>query len=205
MQILINSMGLTHCCRRFTSRLLLIMVLGSALGSPVRAAPPEPTTPSAPTEINPQPTTSPQPPTSPKLPTSPKPATSPIAKKMAALKKSNQRWIEVNLSKQRLFAWEGKKQVHAVVVSTGKASTPTLPGIFSIQDKYQSLTLEGDDYVVPDVPSVMFYSGGYAIHGAYWHNKFGTPLSHGCVNVALDHAEWLFNWAAIGTPVVVHD
>jgi len=50
----------------------------------------------------------------------------------------------------------------------------------------------------------MYYSGSYAIHGTYWHHRFGTPVSHGCVNVA-GHARWLFNWALVGTPVVVHD
>jgi lipoprotein-anchoring transpeptidase ErfK/SrfK len=63
--------------------------------------------------------------------------------------------------------------------------------------------MQGQDYDVPDVPYTMYYSGNYAIHGAYWHNQFGTPVSHGCVNVAVDHAEWLFNWTALGTPVIV--
>ncbi len=191
MKILTNFMYLNHCRRLFTSSLLLITVV-SHQARPALSDPPPPT---------PSPTASdrPQPPARPKAPTNP------IAQKIAALKQSKQRWIEVNLAKQRLFAWEGKKQVHAVVVSTGKASTPTVTGIFAIQDKQRSMTLEGDDYVVPDVPSVMFFSGGYAIHGAYWHNKFGTPVSHGCVNVAIDHAEWLFNWADVGTPVVVHE
>lgn len=51
----------------------------------------------------------------------------------------------------------------------------------------------------------MYFSGGYAIHGAYWHNNFGTPVSHGCVNVRVDRAERLFNWAEVGTPVIVHE
>ena len=61
----------------------------------------------------------------------------------------------------------------------------------------------GEDYNVPDVPNVMYYSGNYAIHGAYWHRSFGIPISHGCTNVAPDHAAWLYRWAAVGTPVVV--
>jgi lipoprotein-anchoring transpeptidase ErfK/SrfK len=191
MKILKNSMYLNHFCRLLTGSLLLLTVLGYPAGS----AWSEPTTPAV----------SPQPVASPKPKVSPQPTISPIAKKIATLKKSNQRWIEVNLAKQRLFAWDGKKQIHAVVVSTGKASTPTVTGLFAIQDKQSLMTLEGDDYVVPNVPSVMFFSGGYAIHGAYWHNRFGTPVSHGCINVAVDHAEWLFNWASVGTPVVVHD
>jgi lipoprotein-anchoring transpeptidase ErfK/SrfK len=65
--------------------------------------------------------------------------------------------------------------------------------------------MQGEDYNVPDVPHAMYYSGNYAIHGAYWHNSFGIPVSHGCINVAPDHAAWLFNWATVGTPVVVRD
>ncbi|MGA9378208.1 MAG: L,D-transpeptidase, partial [Phormidium sp.] len=60
-------------------------------------------------------------------------------------------------------------------------------------------------YDVPNVPHTMYFHRGYAIHGAYWHNRFGTPVSHGCINVAPNHAAWLFNWANVGTPVVVHD
>ncbi|WP_347272776.1 L,D-transpeptidase [Leptolyngbya sp. FACHB-17] len=122
---------------------------------------------------------------------------------MTTYKNTNQRWVEIRLSTQRLIAWEGKKQVHAVIVSTGKASTPTPQGVFRIQSKYRVARMQGDDYDIPDVPYTMYYSGGYGIHGAYWHNRFGTPVSHGCVNVAVDHAQWLFNWAKVGTPVVV--
>lgn len=127
-----------------------------------------------------------------------------IDQAIATYKRSNQRWIEIRLSTQRLIAWEGKTAIHAVIVSTGKASTPTLPGIFAIQSKYRVARMQGDDYDIPDVPYTMYYSGGYGIHGAYWHHNFGTPVSHGCVNVAVDHARWLFNWAESGTPVVVH-
>ena len=127
-----------------------------------------------------------------------------IDKAIATYKRSNQRWIEVKLSTQRLIAWEGKTPVHAVIVSTGKADTPTPSGVFAIQSKYWSTRMQGDDYDVPDVPYTMYYSGGYGIHGAYWHHNFGTPVSHGCVNVAVDHARWLFYWAENGTPVVVH-
>jgi lipoprotein-anchoring transpeptidase ErfK/SrfK len=131
-------------------------------------------------------------------------AQSPIAQKLRSLQQSNQRWIEVRLGTQRLVAWEGGKPVYAVIVSTGKATTRTRSGVFAIQSRYRMARMQGDDYDVPDVPYTMYYSGGYAIHGAYWHNKFGTPVSHGCVNVAVNHAKWLFNWAAVGTPVVVH-
>ena len=123
---------------------------------------------------------------------------------MARLKKTSKRWIEVNLTTQRLIAWEGKTWVDAKVISSGKASTPTLTGVFEVQDKYRTTVMRGADYEVPDVPHAMFYDGGYAIHGAYWHNNFGTPVSHGCVNMSENAAAWLFGWARVGTPIVIH-
>jgi lipoprotein-anchoring transpeptidase ErfK/SrfK len=128
-----------------------------------------------------------------------------IATTMQDLQQSDRRWIEIDLSRQRLIAWKGGQPVYAVIVSTGKAASPTRTGVFTIQTRYRYARMQGDDYDIADVPYTMYYSGNYAIHGAYWHNRFGTPVSHGCVNVAVNHARWLFNWAAIGTPVVVHN
>lgn len=127
---------------------------------------------------------------------------------IASLQQGQQRWIEVNLSRQRLIAWEGNTQVYAVVISGGTEFDPTLPGSFTIQSKHESARMRGqgyngETYDVPDVPFTMFYDGNYAIHGAYWHQDFGTPVSRGCVNVAVDHAEWLYSWASVGTPVIV--
>jgi lipoprotein-anchoring transpeptidase ErfK/SrfK len=76
-------------------------------------------------------------------------------------------------------------------------------GIFAIQVKLDIARMRGADYDIDNIPYTMYYDGNYAIHGAYWHHKFGTPVSHGCINVAVDHAQWLFKWAKIGTPVVV--
>jgi lipoprotein-anchoring transpeptidase ErfK/SrfK len=128
-----------------------------------------------------------------------------LAKAMQELKLTDQRWIEVRLGSQRLVAWEGKRPVYAIVISTGKPAYPTPVGTFKIQSKLPIARMQGDDYDVPDVPNTMYYSGSYAIHGAYWHRNFGTPVSHGCTNVAPNHAKWLFEWASIGTPIVVHD
>ncbi|NEP91030.1 MAG: L,D-transpeptidase [Okeania sp. SIO2C2] len=128
-----------------------------------------------------------------------------IATRMLELQQSAERWISIDLSTQRLIAWEGNKVVYAVVVSTGKSSTPTRLGTFRVQTKYRTARMTGADYDVPDVPYTMYYDGGMAIHGAYWHNMFGTPVSHGCTNVAVNHAKWLFNWASVGTAVVVHE
>lgn len=124
--------------------------------------------------------------------------------KIQDLKKTTQRWIEVDLTKQRVIAWEGKRWVDAMKVSTGKDSTPTPTGIYDVYVKYREARMQGDDYDIPDVPFVMYFSGGYGFHGAYWHNKFGTPVSHGCVNLAVDKADWLFHFASVGTPVVIH-
>jgi len=124
---------------------------------------------------------------------------------LKTLKRSGERWIEIDLSKQRLIAWKGNRPVYAVIISTGKSSTPTPTGIFSIQTRYRTTRMSGDGYDVPDVPYAMFYDRGYAIHGADWHNSFGTPVSHGCTNVAVNHARWLYNWASVGTPVVVRN
>jgi lipoprotein-anchoring transpeptidase ErfK/SrfK len=126
------------------------------------------------------------------------------SQEIVALKASQKRWIEINLSTQRLIAWEGDRPVYAVIVSTGKKETPTRPGVFSIQSKRPLDRMRGPDYDLPDVPYAMYYHRGYAIHGTYWHNRFGTPVSHGCINLAVDHAQWLFEWASLKTPVVIH-
>lgn len=128
-----------------------------------------------------------------------------IAQKITTLRKSNKRWIEIDLQAQRLFAWEGGERVYEAVISSGKATTPTIPGVFNIQSKQVSQRMRGRDYDIPNVPYAMFYSGNYAIHGAFWHNNFGTPVSHGCTNMQVYDAEWIYKWASIGTPVVIHN
>lgn len=127
-----------------------------------------------------------------------------ISRRINRLKKSQRSWIQIDLSRQRLIAWKGKKPVYAVIVSTGKKETPTRTGIFRVKTKLRKTRMKGEDYDVPDVPHTMYYQGGYAIHGAYWHRRFGTPVSHGCVNVAPDHAKWLYKWASVGTTIVIH-
>ncbi len=127
-----------------------------------------------------------------------------ITQTIQTLQKSDKRWIQINLSKQRLIAWQGDKVVYGSAISSGKKSTPTLVGTFNIQSKFKSTRMRGRGYDVPNVPHAMFYQGNYGIHGAYWHKKFGTPVSHGCVNLAPKHAQWLFQWASVGTPVVIH-
>ncbi len=113
------------------------------------------------------------------------------------------RKIEIDLSKQRLYAWEGENLVYSMRVSTGKRSTPTRIGKFLISSKYRSTRMRGPGYNIPNVPYAMYFFEGYAIHGAFWHNNFGNPVSHGCVNLPVKQARELYNWADIGTLVVV--
>jgi hypothetical protein len=120
------------------------------------------------------------------------------------------KWIEIDLSKQYLRAWQGSTMVYGTYVSTGTSRTPTPAGTFQIYSKLRYETMTGgtpgiDYYHLTNVPHTMYFlSGGYAIHGAYWHNNFGTPMSHGCVNLPLGAAEWLYNWSPIGTTVWIH-
>ncbi len=106
-----------------------------------------------------------------------------------------EKWIEVNLSAQTLTAWEGTVPVMHFIVSTGLPGTPTVVGKFHIYQKLVSTRMVGPGYDLPNVPHTMYFYGGYALHGAYWHNNFGHPMSHGCVNLALPDAEKLFYWA----------
>jgi lipoprotein-anchoring transpeptidase ErfK/SrfK len=115
------------------------------------------------------------------------------------------KWIEVILSQFKLIAWEGDTAVLTTIVAIGKPSTPTVKGTFRIYSKYRYKDMSGPGYYQPRVPHAMFFYGGYSIHGTYWHQKFGQAVSHGCVNVNLTDAEWLYNWAPIGTKVVVHN
>jgi len=112
--------------------------------------------------------------------------------------------IDVNLSTQTLTAYAGQTAVFTARVSTGVWQYPTVVGTFSIYVKYTSARMTGPGYNLPNVPYVMYFYRGYGLHGTYWHNNFGTPMSHGCVNLATPDAQWLFNWAPVGTKVVTH-
>lgn len=114
------------------------------------------------------------------------------------------RWIDVDLTNQMLYAYEDSTLVASFLVSTGVAAHPTVTGQYYIYVKYTSTLMTGPGYYLPDVPYTMYFYQGYGIHGTYWHNNFGTPMSHGCVNMRTSEAEWLFNWASVGTLVNVH-
>lgn len=122
----------------------------------------------------------------------------------AAAPANGRRWIEVNLSNQTLTAWQGDVAVMNTFISSGLSATPTVTGRFQIGRKYSSQRMVGPGYDLPGVPWVMYFYSGYAIHGAYWHNNFGAPMSHGCVNMTPGEAQILYNWAPMGTEVYVH-
>ena len=117
----------------------------------------------------------------------------------------NVRWIDVDLTNQRLTAYEGQTVVRTTLVSTGLPRTPTPTGQYHVQLKLRSDAMSGPGYYLPDVPYVMYFYRGYGLHGTYWHSNFGHPMSHGCVNLPTPEAEWLFNWAEVGTLVNVHN
>ena len=119
-------------------------------------------------------------------------------------KGNGKRWIDVNLSEQRVYAYEGDIVVNSFIVSTGTARTPTVTGKFKIWIKLKSTTMSGPGYYLTNVPYTMYFHGDYGLHGTYWHNNFGTPMSHGCVNLSIPDAQWLYNWAFEGTEVNVH-
>lgn len=121
---------------------------------------------------------------------------------------TDKKMITVDIGQQKLYAWEGGKVVHETFVSTGMRYTPTVKGSFSVRRKVPMQDMKGhyppyEPYYIKNVPHVMYFYGAYAIHGAHWHNNFGSRVSHGCVNVPLASAEWLYNWADMGTRVEV--
>jgi hypothetical protein len=120
-----------------------------------------------------------------------------------------ERRIEVNLTKQMLTAFEGDVPVYRAPVATGRDGFNTPAGSFAIYYKLPRQTMTGsaggESWYVPDVPWVQYVVGGVALHGTYWHDAWGTGvrMSHGCINLNIDDAEWLYHWADIGTRVDV--
>jgi hypothetical protein len=140
----------------------------------------------------------------------------------------HEKWIDVNLKRQTLVAFEGALPVFATVFSSGRNEHETVPGVFRIREKHISATMDGDaelatdgPYSIEDVPYIEYFNGSYALHGAFWHAEFGHVKSHGCVNLAPWDAKSLFGWTdppipegwhAVfatkdkpGTRVIVHD
>lgn len=122
-----------------------------------------------------------------------------------------EKWIEVDLSEQKLTAREGSNVFMETKISSGLPRTPTPQGEFRIWIKLRATKMSGGSgrnyYYLPNVPYVMFFSNdtlpswkGYGLHGTYWHNDFGNPRSHGCVNLPTEKAKELYYWVTPSLP-----
>ncbi len=121
---------------------------------------------------------------------------------------TGEKLITVDLAKQRLYAWENGKIKKRFRVSTGMYYTPTVKGSFTVYKKVDLQDMRGyfppyKPYFIKNVPHVMYFHKSYAIHGTHWHSKFGERASHGCVNLGLWDAQWLYAWSPMGTRVEV--
>jgi lipoprotein-anchoring transpeptidase ErfK/SrfK len=125
---------------------------------------------------------------------------------------TGRRWIDVNLYEQILTVYDNSKPVFATLIATGMEPFFTKPGVFQIYLKKPTETMSGafeadhsDYYYLEDVPWTMYFDQKRALHGAYWRTMFGFPQSHGCVNLSIGDARWLYDWAKEGDWVYVHD
>ncbi len=136
-------------------------------------------------------------------------------KSMPAFANKGEKWIDVSIAKQALVAFEGSKAVYATLVSTGRdglgdpdESFATIRGVYRIHTKHVTITMSssevGESFSLRDVPYVQYFETGYALHGAYWHDGFGEPRSHGCINLAEIDAAWLFAWTGPEVPTEWH-
>ena len=113
-------------------------------------------------------------------------------------------WVDVNLSQQAAYAYQGDTLIRSFIVSTGTYLHPTVTGQYHIYVKYRYADMSGPGYYLPDVPYVTYFYEGYGLHGTYWHHNFGTPMSHGCVNFRTEDAGWLYDFLPLGALVNVH-
>ena len=121
-----------------------------------------------------------------------------------------EKWVDLNLSNKTVTAYEGATVVHGPVsIVDGAAETPTVTGTYKVYLQYESQTMRGENadgspYVAEDVPWVSYFHSGYAFHGAGWRSSFGYSGSHGCVNMPVSEAQWIYNWADTNTVVQSH-
>jgi len=120
------------------------------------------------------------------------------------------KWIDVNQTTFKVTLYEGTTQVFQTTAVTGAPATPTQNGTYYIYLRYTLQTMRGHNadgtpYTTPDVPWVSYFNGSQALHGAYWRSTFGYQASHGCVNLPVPDAKFIFDWAPLGTKVVVHN
>lgn len=111
--------------------------------------------------------------------------------------------VLVDLSDQRIYAYENGKMVKTSLVSTGTRRHPTPVGTFSVKRKTLKQKMSGPGYYLPNVPYILWFKGSYSLHGTYWHHNFGHPMSHGCVNLPTEVAKWFYNWADVGTKITI--
>lgn len=109
-------------------------------------------------------------------------------------------WVEIDLYEQAFAAYEGDRMVYAGLVSSGLNRWPTWEGLFQVWDRQLRTKMSGaegkiDYYFIEDVPHTMYFDDEIALHGAFWHDRFGYKHSHGCVNMPPRAAEWVFNWS----------
>ena len=132
-------------------------------------------------------------------------------KSWPAFANKGEKWIEVSIAHQSLVAYEGTKPVYATLVSTGRdglgdpeSTKATIRGVYRIGTKHVTVTMDsdevGEEFSLRDVPFVQYFETGYALHGAYWHDGFGEPRSHGCINLSEIDAQWLFAWTGPELP-----
>jgi lipoprotein-anchoring transpeptidase ErfK/SrfK len=122
------------------------------------------------------------------------------------------KWIEVDLTTKHMYAYSNNAVARTFLISAGAAATPTVTGRFAVYSKYRTQNMyggnaDGSNYFQPNVPYVNYFYRDYAIHGNYWRpsSYFGNiNSSHGCVGVNVNDGAWIYSWAAVGTPVVVH-
>jgi lipoprotein-anchoring transpeptidase ErfK/SrfK len=122
---------------------------------------------------------------------------------------TNGRWIDVDLAEQTLAVYDNYQLVFATVIASGLEPFYTRPGLFPIYQKKETETMRNSDptdfYYLDNVPWTMYFDKARALHGAYWRTRFGYPQSHGCINLSVGDAHWLYNWAMEGDWVFVHD
>lgn len=118
------------------------------------------------------------------------------------------KWIEVDLSRETTTLYVGNIPVQTFLISSGMARTPTEIGTFHVYSKLPVTTMTGtilgEYYYIPNIKWVSYFDGGEAFHGTYWHHNFGHPMSHGCINMTEADAKVLYDFAPVGTKVVVH-
>lgn len=166
----------------------------SATSLPPASQPPSPSATVTPAHM--ATATLPPSPTTPAVVPPPSPTATPVPPTpIPPASTDGEKWIEVDLTAQRLTAYQGSKPVFHTTVSTGLPNTPTVVGQFRIYWKLKASDMAGPGYYLPRVPYTMYFHTGYALHGTYWHSNFGQPMSHGCVNLRTEDAQWLFDWA----------